>query len=90
MSIPITVAPRSDVPSFLGFPLCMQLDSLEADIAILGIPYGRPYGPNKFANDQSNAPAAVRRASARISDGLDHYRTYFPDRHARAGQCAGK
>jgi agmatinase len=57
----------------MGFPLCTQLDKLEADIAILGIPYGQPYGPNKFANDQSNAPAAVRRASNRISDGLDHW-----------------
>jgi agmatinase len=73
MSTPITIAPGFDIPSFLGFPLGVQLDSLEADIAILGIPYGLPYGPDVIANDQSNAPAAVRRASVRLSDGLDHW-----------------
>ena len=32
MSAPTTVAPAPDVPSFLGFPFCMQLDKVEADI----------------------------------------------------------
>jgi agmatinase len=70
----------------------MQLEKLEADIAILGIPYGQPYGPDEIANDQSNAPSAVRRASARLSDGLDHWDfdiggTLFDGRDIRVVDC---
>ena len=59
--------------TFLGFPLCMELDSLTADVAILGIPYGETYSMDEAPNDQTNAPLAVRLESARLSDGLDHW-----------------
>ncbi len=38
----------------------MDLDALDADIAILGVPYGLPYVTGDLANDQSRAPDALR------------------------------
>ena len=38
---------------FLGFPLHTDLNNLDADIAILGVPYGLPYTPDDLSNDQS-------------------------------------
>jgi agmatinase len=73
MSKPITVVPRFEINSFMGFPLCMEIDTLEADMAVLGIPYGDPYNMDEVTNDQSNAPTAVRRESARLSSGLAHW-----------------
>ena len=49
--------------TFLDFPLVTNLDNFDAHIAILGIPFGMPYGPATMANDQSRAPDAIRRAS---------------------------
>jgi agmatinase len=37
------------------------------------MPYGDPYTIDELINDQTNAPTAVRRASARISQALDRY-----------------
>ncbi len=73
MLTPNTVAPHCEVRTFMGFPLCTELDRLKADFAILGIPYGDPYSMDEVTNDQSNAPSAVRRESARLSLGLDHW-----------------
>jgi hypothetical protein len=55
--------PPGEPGTFLGFPLCLDSSQLEADIAILGIPYGDPYGVAQVCNDQSRAPAAIRRES---------------------------
>lgn len=46
--------------TFLDFPFVENLDNLSADIAILGIPFGMPYGTHSMANDQSRAPDAIR------------------------------
>ncbi len=46
--------------TFLDFPLVTDLDALDADIAILGIPFGMPYDASAMANDQSRAPDAIR------------------------------
>ncbi len=69
MSDPLTVAPRQGFKSFLDFPLALDLDTLDAQVAILGIPYGDPYSIDEVTNDQTNAPTAVRQASDRISTG---------------------
>ncbi len=69
----LTIPPRFASNTFLGFPLCTELDSLEADVAILGIPYGDPYSMDEVTNDQTNAPSTVRLESARLSKGLDHW-----------------
>jgi agmatinase len=68
-----TLPPRSQPLTFMNLPLCTDLSRLEADFAILGIPYGMPYSMDEIANDQSNAPAAIRRESARLSLGLDRW-----------------
>ena len=70
---PFTQAPRSDFQTFLNFELALDLENLQADVAILGLPYGDPYSMEEVTNDQSNAPTAVRRASQRVSIGLDHW-----------------
>lgn len=70
---PLTVPPRQGVTSFLGFPLCTALETLEADVAILGLPYSDPYSYDEFPNDQSNAPTAVRAQSHQIFVGPDHW-----------------
>lgn len=92
MSTPITVKPHSEVSTFMDFPLCTELNALEADFAILGIPYGAPYGMHEVTNDQSNAPTAVRRESARLSSGLDHWDfdlggPLFDGRDIRVADC---
>lgn len=67
----LTVTPGAQ--SFLGYPVVSDLDSLDADVAILGIPFGKPYTPQAMANDQSRGPAAVRAASRRILMDADRY-----------------
>jgi len=61
--------------TFLDFPYQTDLDSLDADIVILGIPFGMPYEPGALPNDQSRAPDAIRQASspADIAYTRNHY-----------------
>jgi agmatinase len=53
--------------TFAHFPFCSDLEKLNADIAIIGIPYGTPYDPSK-PPDSLNAPAAIRRESVQYPD----------------------
>ena len=69
----LTTAPRDVFQTFMNFPLVEDLDTLKADVAIIGMPYGDPYTIDELINDQTNAPTAVRRASQRISQALDRY-----------------
>ncbi|MBZ9967352.1 agmatinase [Mesorhizobium sp. BR1-1-2] len=69
----LTTAPRGVFQTFMNFPLVEDLDTLKADVAIIGMPYGDPYTIDELINDQTNAPTAVRRASQRISQALDRY-----------------
>jgi agmatinase len=52
---------------------CGDLDTLNADIAFLGIPYGAAYDQPAVSSEQSKAPDAIRRASDRIVRGLAHF-----------------
>jgi len=61
----LTEAPGTKPDTFLDFPFQPELDNLDADIAILGIPFGMPYESGSVANDQSNAPDALRQASSK-------------------------
>lgn len=63
MTSELTVPPGQTGGTFLEFPLALNLDELQADFAILGIPFGMPYSASSMANDQSNAPDAIRHAS---------------------------
>ena len=67
MSEPLTVPPRTSNATFLRSPLHTDLDTLDAHVAILGLPYGAPYTIDEVTNDQTNAPTAVRVASARLT-----------------------
>jgi agmatinase len=73
MTHPLTEPPRKLFQTFLNFPLATELDNLQADVAILGLPYGAPYRMSEATNDQSNAPTAVRQASERMSQALDRH-----------------
>lgn len=64
MSSQLIQPPGKGSRTFLDFPLVSDLDDLNADFAILGIPFGMPYDPAAFPNDQSNAPDAIRNASS--------------------------
>lgn len=63
MTAALTEAPSGPPCTFLDFPLALDVDALDAAIAILGIPFGMPYTAAEMANDQSRAPDAIRRAS---------------------------
>ncbi|NKB36200.1 MAG: arginase [Gammaproteobacteria bacterium] len=72
---PIVELPGESPCTFLDFPFVDQLDDFEADIALLGIPFGMPYSPDTMANDQSRAPDAIRHFTNKtdIAYTLNHY-----------------
>lgn len=53
--------------TFAGFPLCTNLDKLNADVAIIGIPYGTPYDASQPPNSL-HAADAIREESMRYPD----------------------
>ena len=63
----LTEAPTPRPNTFMGFPLALDLDQLNAHIAVLGVPFGKPYRPAEMANDQSRAPDAIRQATIQSS-----------------------
>lgn len=71
----LTEAPTASPRTFLKFPFADDLDNLDADIAILGIPFGMPYDMDTWPNDQSRAPDALRAAPVDIDVDytLNHY-----------------
>jgi agmatinase len=61
-------------PTFLGVPAA-QVDALtagQADVAILGIPFGVPY-PSRLTAGCAQAPAAIRARSQRLANFTDHH-----------------
>lgn len=60
-------------PSFLDAPRCTDLDQLEADVAIIGVPYGVPYGMEGSLQRSSTATKTVREQSMRFVRTLSHY-----------------
>jgi len=73
MSNNLTVAPRREFQSFHDLPIVLDLDTIDADIAILGIPYGAPYSMDDVTNDQTNAPTHIRRYCERALRGIDRW-----------------
>ena len=65
--------PRRTPGTFLYSEAVTTLQGLSADIAFLGVPYGQAYSYEDITNDQSNAPTAMRDASARIVRSLERY-----------------
>lgn len=66
---------RTDPPSagFLGLPVETDLDRLEADIAILGVPHGWPYPRPGATAGCADAPSAVRARSQRLARFRGHW-----------------
>jgi agmatinase len=53
--------------TFAGFPSCSNLDALQADIALIGIPLATPYDPEKPSLSR-NAPGIIRHESNRYEN----------------------
>ncbi len=60
-------------PSFLNAPRCQDLNALDAEVAIIALPYNTPYTLEWSRGPSSAAPAAIREQSVGISAWLDHY-----------------
>lgn len=73
MNIELTAAPSGPSQTFLNLPLQLDLDALNAEFAILGIPFGMPYSPDELANDQSRAPDALRNAARQVYQVRDRF-----------------
>ncbi|MFO8036858.1 MAG: arginase family protein [Anaerolineales bacterium] len=56
-----------DELTFAGLPWCGDLGSIDADLVILGVPYGTPYDPDR-PPAALGAPQAIRRESVRYPD----------------------
>ena len=69
----LTAAHKTGHATFLYSQPADDLDALDADIAFLGIPYGDAYSFAEIVNDQTNMPAAMRRASDRIVRSIERY-----------------
>ncbi len=61
------------VSGFLGAPVETDLTRLEADIAILGVPFGWPYPRPGTTAGCTMAPTVVRRRAARLARFRDHW-----------------
>jgi len=59
--------------SFLASEVCTDLRSINAEFAVLGIPYGVPYRMDGVHSDASNAPSAFRKRTRRFAGQDDHY-----------------
>ncbi len=92
MTVNLTESPSSPTHTFLNFPLELDLNQLDADIAILGIPYGKTYRVEEAANDQSRAPDAIRQSSEMADYTRNHYDwdlggPLLADRNIRVVDC---
>lgn len=60
-------------PTFFDAPRCSDLGTLEADVAVLGVPFGYPYDMDGSMSASAPAPAAIRAQSMRWAPYVDHY-----------------
>jgi agmatinase len=84
LALPLTQPPEGGT-TFLGSPLAGDLATLEADVAILGIPYGVPYGMRGVVGASSRAPAAIRAKSAEGAYRILHHYDFDLDGDVLAG-----
>ena len=73
MNNPLTEAPNAACRTFLDFPLVQDLENIDADFAVLGVPFGMPYYAHAMANDQCRAPDAIRQAADDPSYTREHH-----------------
>jgi agmatinase len=60
-------------PSFLAAPRCVDLELLDADIAVIGLPYTTPHDLAASRAPSSGAPGTVREQSQRFAGRATHY-----------------
>jgi agmatinase len=60
-------------PGFLSAPIQPDVGRLDGEAAILGVPHGWPYPRPGSSAGCAEAPAAVRRRSARLGRFVDHW-----------------
>jgi agmatinase len=65
-----TIAPPA---AFLGLRVETDIDALDADIAILGVPHGWPYPAPGTTAACAEAPSAIRRRSQRLARFVGHW-----------------
>lgn len=80
------------VSPFLAAPVVTDLNRIDADFAVIGIPHGSPYDMQGAHSDAANAPAAFRERSGRFGRQLQHYDfdldgTLFGDTGAQLVDC---
>jgi agmatinase len=63
----------SGLPTFLDAERCKNLNDLQADVAIIGVPFGVPYDLAGMRSPSAPAPGAIRAASRRFVKYLSHY-----------------
>lgn len=63
----------SGLPTFVDAERCQRLDQLQANVAIIGVPYGVPYDVAGMRSPSAPAPGAIRAASMRFRRFLTHY-----------------
>ena len=68
-----TVAPRVGHKTLLYSELVTNLTGIQADLAVIGMPFGSAYSPRAYTNDQSNAPQALRDLTDRMVRAPEHY-----------------
>lgn len=73
MKLPLVQISEPDFTSFLRIPTATKLATLEADFAVVGVPFGVPYDMKGAASGASQAPQAIRQCSARYGQYLSHY-----------------
>ncbi len=66
MTTALTNPVKRNHPTLLFSEPVADLDNLRAHFAVLGVPFGAPYSPFDYNNDQVNAPYAIRQASDRV------------------------
>lgn len=57
---------KSAVGTIFSCPSALDLDNLDAHVAVIGAPIGRPYTSAELDCDQANAPDAIRKAAGRF------------------------
>jgi agmatinase len=65
--------PEATQATFLGAPLVSDLTTLTADFAVIGVPFGVPYGMRQVHYSPADSPRAIRERSLRFGRMLDHY-----------------
>ena len=68
MALPLTSIPHKNFTSFINAPVETHLDTLDADVAILGVPYGIPYRMGQSST--FGAPQYLREKSMRFAQAM--------------------